>query len=653
MNNQNLLHRLQLLFSVVTGMLLASFQSIAQIPPQQWIQRYGGSSVDIPLVLKMTSDNGTIAGGYTTSKNGDISSNPQREYWDLWLLKLDGCGNRQWSLTLGGSGYESARDIEQTADGGYIVLGETNSTDGGVVSGFGGTKDIWLLKISSAGTLEWQKRLGGSGLDIGNDLYIDASGNFLILASTTSNDGDIRGNHGTGGYTDAVVMKLSPTGSVIWSKCFGGSKNEELLQLTVTNNRIYLAGYTNSIDGDIPPSQKNYDVWFLALDANGNKIYSKIFGGSQNDVAYSMCGASDGSFTLAGYTTSRDGDVTGAKGSQDYWVLNISEAGILNWQKVLGGSDADYANSIINFTGNGFLVGGISYSTDADITNANGSGDYWLVELDASGNIRSQQSWGGSGNDHLRSMLYNPLQNEYYLAGDSDSDDGDFDFEWGYGDADAGIIKLKDPFRELKDSIVCNSSVFIPFTDTLQDQCGFDSIYLVYQPVEISGPLDQLQKRDTIFRGETFQLPSAGNAAVSWQPHPSLSCSNCPNPVASPTETTVYTASNQSPLGCSVLDRFTLVVLNEAIVVTPSAFTPNNDGLNDFFGPLGKVPDEYSLHIFNRFGELVFQSSTMEKKWNGQLKGKPQPSGQYVYLIRYKDMQQNLHQQKGTCLLIR
>ena len=224
---------------------------------------------------------------------------------------------------MGGTNYESARDIEPTPDGGYLVLGETNSTDGDVIAGYGGTKDIWLVKIDASGNLQWQKRIGGTGLDIGNRLLPLSDGNYLIAASTSSNDGDIHGNHGTGGYTDGLLLKIDPVGTVIWSKCFGGTKNEELMDLRVINGKIFTSGYANSTDGDIPPNQKNYDVWMLALDANGNKIFSKIYGGSQNDVAYAMTQAADGSFTLAGYTTSTDGDVSGAKGSQDYWILNV------------------------------------------------------------------------------------------------------------------------------------------------------------------------------------------------------------------------------------------------------------------------------------------------------------------------------------------
>jgi hypothetical protein len=110
---------------------------------------------------------------------------------------LNKCGVIEWERSLGGTGYESARDVEQTADGGYIVLGETNSTDGGVVAGFGGTKDIWILKFDGVGNLQWQKRYGGSGLDIGNHIALMSDGSYLIAASSSSNDGNVTGNHGT------------------------------------------------------------------------------------------------------------------------------------------------------------------------------------------------------------------------------------------------------------------------------------------------------------------------------------------------------------------------------------------------------------------------------------------------------------------------
>lgn len=633
------------------ALLCLSQLAIAQLPPLQWANKYGGSNVDIPFVIKLTTDGGTIVAGYTDSKDGHVSNTASRDYWDLWVTKLDRCGNIQWQRVWGGTGYESARDIEQTSDGGYIVLGETNSTDGGVVAGFGGTKDIWLLKLDAAGTLQWQKRYGGSGLDIGNHLQILGDGSFLIAASSSSNDGDIQGNHGTGGYTDGVIMRINATGGLVWSKCFGGSKNEELLDFEILNNRIYLGGYANSTDGDIPPSQKNYDVWLLAIDLNGNKIYSKVYGGAQNDVAYSMTLARDGSLTFAGYTTSNDGDVSGAKGSQDYWVVNIGTDGKLNWQKVLGGSDAEYANNILTDADGGFLIGGISYSSDGDITAAMGEGDYWVVKLDATGNVLWTENRGGGTNDHLRFMVYDPNHDEYYLAGDSDSYDGDF--VDGQGETDFGILKFKRPATDTLDSVVCSIANFVAPVDTLSDLCGYDSVYVTYRPVLLTSPFNLLKKIDTIFAGESITLPSAGNGTITWDPDPTLSCTNCPDPVATPMVTTIYRAHNSLALDCSVSDQFTVVVLTEAVVHIPTAFTPNGDGRNDFFGPIGKVPEGYSMQIYNRNGELVFRSKSLYDRWDGVFRGKAQPGGVFVYYIKYVDLQNKTHQEKGTLVLIR
>jgi len=364
-----------------------------------------------------------------------------------------------------------------------------------------------------------------------------------------------------------------------------------------------------------------------------------------------MTKGADGSLTMAGYTTSNDGDVSGAKGSQDYWILNVNQSGKLNWQKVMGGTDAEYAKTIITDRDSSYVIGGITYSNNGDVTGALGEGDFWTIKLSPSGNVVWKKNWGGSENDHMRFMIRNPLLNEYYLGGDSESGDGDFNNT--QGDADFAVIKLKIPELLTQDSTVCNINTFIPIQDTLRDACGYDSAIVNYRPVLLNGPFDSVRKADTIFVGGSVTLHSNGNGTVIWNTHSTLSCTVCPDPVASPLTTTSYTATNVLPNGCEVADQFRVVVLNDAMVFVPSAFTPNGDGLNDYFGPIGKVPEGYKLQIFNRNGEIVYKSTAMNQKWNGMYKGKVQPTGVFIYLIDYKDIQNQPRQQKGVLTLIR
>jgi len=565
------------------ALLLTPFLSVAQQPILHWARTYGGSSTEIPYRIIPTADGGSLVGGFTQSKDEDVQPHSNRDYWDLWLAKLDACGNLQWERSYGGSEYETARDMVQTPDGGYLVLGETNSSDGGVIQGYANTRDIWLLKLDAQGNLVWQKRYGGTGLDIGNRIIALDDGNYLIAGSTSSQDGDIQNNHGGGGYTDGLLLRINPQGNILWSRCYGGSKNEELFDLQVINNRIYAAGYANSTDGDIPANQRNYDVWLLCIELNGNIAFSKVYGGAQNDVAYSMTRGTDNTLTLAGYTTSSDGDVSDPKGSQDFWILNTDLNGTLRWQRTAGGGDAEYANAIITDRDGGYLVGGVTYSTDGEISGARGEGDYWLLKLDASGRPLWNQIYGGSENDQLRSMFYHPQRDEYYLAGETSSSDG----EAGElkGEADFGVIKLKFLDTLFTDTIVCPGLPFEPRTDTLRDACGYDSLILSLRRLTTHCEFHYLTQADTIY--------------------------------------------------------------------IPNVFTPNGDGKNDVFGAAGKIQGEFLMQIFNRNGQLVFQSNSIHNRWNGMYNGKLQPSGGFVYIIRYRDNKNRLLQRKGSFLLIR
>ena len=142
------------------------------------------------------------------------------------------------------------------------------------------------------------------------------------------------------------------------------------------------------------------------------------------DDAMSIAPASDGGYIVAGYSESNDGDINGNHGDKDYWIVKLNSSGNLQWQKSLGGSYDDWANSIAPTPDGGYIVAGQSASNDGDITGHHGYWDYWIVKLDASGNLQWQKSLGGSSSEYAYSIAPTP-DGGYIVAGSSYSNDGD------------------------------------------------------------------------------------------------------------------------------------------------------------------------------------------------------------------------------------
>src|SRR6185503_1185914 len=99
------------------------------------------------------------------------------------------------------------------------------------------------------------------------------------------------------------------------------------------------------------------------------------------------------------------GDVTGKHGSNDYWLVKIDSTGTIQWQKSLGGTVGEGANSCEQTADGGYIITGGSFSNDGNVTGNHGGGDYWIVKTDSAGGIQWQQCFGGTGNDFSNSIL--------------------------------------------------------------------------------------------------------------------------------------------------------------------------------------------------------------------------------------------------------
>ena len=227
------------------------------------IKVFGGSAEDGLLYAMQTKEGGYIVCGYSTSSDGDLNSLSRSTGEDLWVLKLDSQLEIEWQDLFGGQNDERANVIKEVSDG-YIAVGFTESAGGDINENKGG-KDLWVLKFSSDGDLEWSKTYGGSEDDEGFDVVQTADGGFAICGYTDSSDGDIL--HENRGMRDVWVIKLGYDGYLEWEATFGGSENDFARRIKETEKReLIVIGTTSSSDRDIKrPIQGPSDAWLLRL----------------------------------------------------------------------------------------------------------------------------------------------------------------------------------------------------------------------------------------------------------------------------------------------------------------------------------------------------------------------------------------------------
>jgi hypothetical protein len=406
----------------------------AQSPAIEWSKCYGGTSDDrfggLPIA---TSDGGYITIGQTTSNDGDIAGNHGNT--DISVIKVNSLGTVQWQKCFGGSNYEYGTSIIQTTDGGYIFCGNTESNDGDVTGNHGYT-DVWVVKLSATGIIQWQKCFGGTSSDLGFTMLQVSGGGYIFSGFTYSNDGDVSGNHGS---NDGWVVKLNSSGNIIWQKCYGGGSNESIYQLRPTSDGGYIfVGDSKSNDLYLNGNHGGADAWVVKLDPSGNMQWQNLLGGTMDEQGIWVSQTSDYGFLLSIDTNSTDGQVTGNHGGRDGWLVKLNVSGTILWQKCFGGTGDDSLGLVEATADGGYFFGGSTSSIDGDITSNHGGRDIWMGKLNAGLTIQWQKSLGGSGDEYGGAE---PLADGSYLAfGNTVSYYGDIVFN--HGATDMFIIKM-------------------------------------------------------------------------------------------------------------------------------------------------------------------------------------------------------------------
>lgn len=371
-------------------------------PSIKFTKTLGGSLNDSGKSIVSTADGGYAVLGHTQSTDGD-ASNKQNDSFDYWLLKFNSESILQWQKTYGGTDDDRGNSIIQTNDGGYAMLGYSKSNDGDV-SENNGFNDFWISKINASGDVLWQKTFGFSGVDTGISIIQTNDNGFLLSGvldvSASGGQGNSKSLNTKHAGGDYWIIKLNATGTKEWSKFYGGTFTDTPYDAIQTSDNDYIiVGSSDSNDVDISKNKGSYDFWAIKISETGTLLWEKSFGGTEIDEAYAITNSGDGNYIIVGDTRSNDLDITNNKGAADLWLVKITPEGTLIWQKTFGGTSFDAGRSIFKTQDNGFIISGNSRSTDGDVSKNNDQNDAWILKVDANANLKWQKTIGGSNID--------------------------------------------------------------------------------------------------------------------------------------------------------------------------------------------------------------------------------------------------------------
>lgn len=347
-----------------------------------------------------------------------------------------------WIIELGGDGLTSPAAMATSMHGGIFIVGDTDSEDGVLGKSLGGT-DGFILRVAENGAILWEKRLGGSMDDAFTTVVEMPDGGCLALGTTLSADGDARSSRGG---SDAWLVRLDAQGEVLFSKCLGGSLDDELTVLQVTEEgMIFTCGRTQSRNGDLGANYGGFDAWATLLGSeDGKPLWTYRYGFTGDDMFTAAYPIHEGWLLLgevAEEIPQGDGDEPLYSSRPIAQMLSIE--GDPSWENpIMLGDTGDSRLFAITETDTGWLLAGETNSRSALMPSPHGSMDIWVLHMRQTGTVAWQRVFGSTKDEHLLSIQAMP-SGGYILLGKTNARHGmDGQVYGAHGAGDVWIARL-------------------------------------------------------------------------------------------------------------------------------------------------------------------------------------------------------------------
>lgn len=342
--------RLSLIYIIFVILLLPTF-----LFSQGWEKTYGGELLDWGFSVQQTTDSGYVITGFTESYGFGAK--------DVYLIKTDRHGNILWTKTYGGENNDVGKSVLQTTDEGFIITGYTASFGNGLW-------DVYLIKTDSNGDSLWTKKYGGISWDYGNSVQQTTDEGYIITGVTYS--------FGNGSY-DVYLIKTDSNGDTLWTKTYGGSREDSGNSIQQTSDGGYITTGSSNSFGD-----GTYDVYLIRTNSNGDSLWTRTYSGEYVDYGQSVQQTTDAGYIITG------GTQLSFYSLDDVYLIKTDSIGETLWEKTIGGEWSDWGNSVQQTTDNGYIIAGVTAPVNTLV---------YLIKTDESGSVMWAKTFGGERYD--------------------------------------------------------------------------------------------------------------------------------------------------------------------------------------------------------------------------------------------------------------